>query len=104
MACWGWLLHDSRYQSVSLTTGSRSISKNITLCSVRSVHLTHLTLERKSGTRTQPPYHTMHLTQPDRTPNPQDTPDAAPSTQDAPDAAPSTQDAPGAAPNTQDAI
>jgi len=80
------------------------ISKNITLGSVRSVHLTHLTLERKSGTRTQPPYHAMHLTQPDVTPNPQDTPDAAPNTQDTPDAAPSTQDAPDAAPNTQDAI
>ena len=69
------------------------ISKNITLRSVRSVHLTHLTLERKSGTRMEPPYHTMHLTQPDATPNPQDAPDAAPSTQDAPDAAPNTQDA-----------
>jgi len=71
---------------------------------VRSVHLTHLTLVRKSGTRTQPSYHTMYLTKPDITPNPQDAPDAAPSTQDALDAAPSTQDAPDAAPSTQDAL
>ena len=60
-----------------------NISKNNTLRSVHSVHLTHLTLERKSRTRTQPPYHTTHLTQPDAAPNPQDAPDAAPNTQDA---------------------
>jgi len=59
------------------------ISKNNTLRSVHSVHLTHLTLERKSRTRTQPPYHTTHLTQLDAAPNPQDAPDAAPNTQDA---------------------
>ena len=59
------------------------ISKNNTMRSVHSVHLTHLTLERKSRTRTQPPYHTTHLTQPDAAPNPQDAPDAAPNTQDA---------------------
>ena len=69
------------------------ISKNITLRSVRSVRLTHRTLERKLETMTQAPYHTMHLTQPDAILNPQDAPDAAPSTQDAPDAAPNTQDA-----------
>jgi len=73
-------------------SSTRYISKNITLRSVRSVHLAHLTLERKSGTRMQPPYHTMHLTQHNVTPNPQDAPDVAPSTQDAPDAAPNTQD------------
>ena len=59
------------------------ISKNITLRSVHSVHLTHRTLERKSRTRTPPPYHTTHLTQPDAAPNPQDGPGAAPNTQDA---------------------
>jgi len=70
-----------------------SISKNNTLRSVRSVRLTHLTLERKSRTRTQPPYHTMRLTQPDAAPNPHDAPDAAPDPQNAPDAAPYLQDA-----------
>jgi len=69
-----------------------SISKNITLRSVRSVRLTQLTLERKSQIRTQLPYHTMHLRQPDAIFNPQDTRDAAPNTLDAPDAAPNTQD------------
>ena len=59
------------------------ISKNNTLRSVRSVRLTHLTLERKSRTKTQPPYHTMRLTQPDAAPNPEDAPDAAPHLQDA---------------------
>ena len=83
--------------------GRPYISKNNTLRSVRSGHLTHWTLERKSRTRTQPSYHTTHLTQPDAAPNTQDAPDAAPNTQDAPDAAPNTQDAPDAAPNTQDA-
>jgi len=79
-------------QVVAIIAGV-SISKNNTLRSVRSVHLTHWTLERKSRTRTQPSYHTMHLTQPDAAPNTQDAPDAAPNTQDAPDAAPNTQDA-----------
>jgi len=69
------------------------ISKNIILHSVRSVHLTHLTLERKSRTRTQRPYHTTHLMQPDAALNPQDPPDVAPNPQDPPDAAPNTQDA-----------
>ena len=69
------------------------ISKNIALHSVRSVRLTHLTLERQSRIRTQPPYHTTHLTQPDAAPNPQDAPDAAPHPQGAPDATPNTQDA-----------
>jgi len=59
------------------------ISKNNTLSSVRSVRLTHLTLERKSRTRTPLPYYTTHLTQPDAAPNPQDAPDAAPNPQDA---------------------
>ena len=61
--------------------------------SVRSVRLTHLTLERKSRTRTQPPYHTMRLTQPDTAPNPQDALDAAPNPQNAPEAAPNLPDA-----------
>jgi len=69
------------------------ISKNNTLRSLHSVHLTHVTLERKSRTRTQSPYHTTHLTQPDAAPDPQDAPDAAPNPQDAPDAAPNTPDA-----------
>jgi len=60
-----------------------SISKNNTFRSVHSVHLTHQTLVRKSRTRTQPPYHITHLTQPDAAPNSQDAPDAAPNTQDA---------------------
>jgi len=70
-----------------------NISKNNTLRSVRSVRLTHLTLERKSRTRTQPPYHTMCLTQPDAAPNPQDAPDAAPNPQNAPEAAPNLPNA-----------
>jgi len=73
--------------------GGQYISKNITLHSVRSVRLTHLPLERQSRIRTQPHYHTTHLTQPDAAPNPQDAPDAAPNPQDAPDATPNTQDA-----------
>jgi len=50
---------------------------------VRSVRLMHLMLERKSRIRTQPPYHTTHLTQPDTARNPQEAPDVAPNTQDA---------------------
>jgi len=69
------------------------ISKNNTLRSVRSVHLTHLTLKRKSRIRTQPPNYTSHLTHPDAVPNSQDGPDAAPNPQNAPDAAPNNQDA-----------
>jgi len=69
------------------------MSKNIILRSVRSVHLTHQTLERKSRTRTQGPYHTTHLTQSDAAPNLQDAPDVAPNPQDPPDAAPNTLDA-----------
>jgi len=69
------------------------ISKNIILRSVRSMHLTHLTLERQSRIRTQRPYHTTHQTQPDAGPNTHDAPDAAPNTQDAPDVVPNTQDA-----------
>jgi len=60
---------------------------------VPSVRLTHLTLERKSRTRTEQPYHTMRLTQPYAAPNPQDAPDAAPNPQNAPEAAPNLQDA-----------
>ena len=59
------------------------ISNNNTWHSVHSVHQTPLMLECKSRTRTQPPYHTTHLTQPDAAPNPQDAPDTAPNTQDA---------------------
>jgi len=70
-----------------------SIIKHIILLSKRSVHLTHLTLELKSRIRTQRPYHTTHLTQPDAAPNPQDAPDVAPNPQDAPDTAPNAQDA-----------
>jgi len=69
------------------------ISKNNTLRLVRSVHLTHLTLKRKSRIRTQLPYHTSHLTHSDAAPNSQDAPDAAPNPQNAPDAAPNNQDA-----------
>jgi len=57
------------------------------------MRLTHLTLKCKSRTRTQPPYHTTSLTQPDGAPNPQDATDAAPNPQNAPDAAPNLQDA-----------
>ena len=78
---------------IFMQNNSTYISKNNILRSVRSVHLTHLMLERKSRTRTQPPYHTTNLTQPDAAPDPQDAPDAAPDPQDAPDAAPNTQDA-----------
>ena len=80
------------WKRVNTINPSSSISKNNILRSVRSVHLTHLTLEPKSRTRTQPPYHTTHLTQPDAAPDPQDAPDAAPDPQDAPDAASNTQD------------
>ena len=79
---------------VEETCAGTLISKNNTLGSVRSVRLTHLTLERKSRTRTQLPYHTTSLTQPDAAPNPQDAPDSAPNPQRAPDAAPNLQDAP----------
>ena len=58
--------------SVLIIAPIPNISKNNTLRSVRSVHLTHRTLERKSRTRTQPSYHTTHLTQPDAAPNTQD--------------------------------
>ena len=44
-------LHDVLYVP---SLGPNNISKNNTLRSVRSVHLTHLTLERKLRTRTQP--------------------------------------------------
>jgi len=73
-------------QSNSLSTSMASppdISKNNTFRSVRSVRLTHLTLELKSRIRTQPPYPTTHLTLPDAACNPQDAADAAPNTQDA---------------------
>jgi len=60
-----------------------SISKTNHLCSVRSVRLTLLTRECKSPIRTQPPYYTTPLMQPDTAPNPQDTPGTAPNTQDA---------------------
>jgi len=69
------------------------ISKNIALHSVRSVRLTHLTLERESQIGTQPRNHTTHLMQPDTAPNTQNASDAAPNAQDTPDAAPNTQDA-----------
>ena len=58
------------------------ICKGVTLQSVRSVGLTHQTLERKSRIRTQPPNHTTYLMQPDTLSNSQHAPDAAHDTQD----------------------
>ena len=54
------------------STEAEYISKNITLHSVRPVHLTHRTLECQLRIRTQPYYHRMHQTQPDATCNTQD--------------------------------
>ena len=66
-----------------LTPQGICITKNDTLCSVGSVHRTHLMLEHKLQTRMHPPYHTTYLMQPDGAPNFQEETDAAPNTQDA---------------------